>query len=329
MEQPFIIKYKPTQIDDFILDETKKKTINFLIDMDLINILFVGDNGSGKSTLTDIIIRQYYKDNIEVNNLSSNNILYINTLKEQGIHYYRNEVKTFCQTKNSNSKKKFLIIDDIDVINEQGQQVFRSCIDKYSNNVHFICTCTNLQKVIENLQSRQTIIRINTLEKNSISKILHNVKANENITIDQASIDTILNLSNNSVSIMLNYMDKCRLLRKKINNDIAEKICTDISYDLFNRYTTIVLDRNITYSDKSILDAINILYDIYNNGYSVIDILDNYFVYIKNANHIKDKIKFIMIKLLCKYISVFYEIHEEKLELALFTNNLYQKIHSL
>lgn len=329
MEQPFIIKYKPTKMDNFILDETKKKTINFLIDMDLINILFVGDSGSGKSTLTDIIIKQYYQDNTELNNCFSNNILYINTLKEQGIHYYRNEVKTFCQTKNSNNKKKFLIIDDIDVINEQGQQVFRSCIDKYSNNVHFICTCTNLQKVIENLQSRQTIIRINTLEKSSISTILHNVKKKENIMIDETSINTILNLSNNSVSIMLNYMDKCRFLRKKINNGIAEKICTDISYDLFNRYTTIVLDTTVNYSDQSIIEAIDILYNIYNDGYSVIDILDNYFIYIKNINHIEDKIKFIIIKLLCKYISVFYEIHEEKLELALFTNNLYQKIHSL
>ena len=323
MEQPFIIKYKPNNLEDFIIEQDIKNTINLLIDVNVINILFVGDSGSGKSSLINIIINKYYKDSKVSRN---ENILYINTLKEQGIHYYRNEVKTFCQTRNLNNNKKFLIIDDIDVINEQGQQVFRSCIDKYSNNVHFLCTCTNLQKVIENLQSRQTIIQINSLKKPSIKKILNNVKEKENIVIDDLSINTILNFSNNSVGIMLNYMDKCRLLKKNITNSIAENLCTDISYDLFYNYTNIILQFNKKYSDDNILDAINILYSIYDNGYSVIDILDNYFIYIKNITYLSDKIKFIIIKLLCEYISVFYELHEEKIELALFTNNLYKKL---
>jgi len=327
MDQPFIIKYKPKNLDDFIIEDDIKNTINLLIDVNEINILFVGDSGSGKTTLIDIIIHQYYDSNIELFN--NENILYINTLKEQGIHYYRNEVKTFCQTRNINKTKKFLIIDDIDVINEQGQQVFRSCIDKYSNNVHFICTCTNLQKVIENLQSRQTIIQINTLKKSNIKQILDNVKNKENIVMDDLSIDTILNLSNNSVATMLNYMDKCRLLKKNITNNIAEKLCTDISYDMFNNYTTIILNSKKKYCDSDILQAVNIFYKIYDNGYSVIDILDNYFIYIKNITYVSDKIKFIIIKLLCEYISVFYELHEEKLELALFTNNLYKKLLSL
>ena len=82
----------------------------------------------------------------------------------------------------------------------------------------------------------------------------------------------------------------------------------------------------VKYCDDNIFDAINIYYSIYENGYSVIDILDNYFIYIKNITYLSDNIKFIIIKLLCEYISVFYEIHEEKLELALFTNNLYKKM---
>ena len=106
MEQPFIIKYKPNELQDFIIEDDIKKTINLLININIINILFVGDSGSGKSTLINIIIQQYYKNSIE--SLDNNeNILYINTLKEQGIYYYRNEVKTFCQTRNTVIKKIF------------------------------------------------------------------------------------------------------------------------------------------------------------------------------------------------------------------------------
>ena len=103
-----------------------------------------------KST-KNLQLRQYIDD-----------ILVINSLKEQGIQYYRTEVKTFCQTRCSiQGKKKIVILDDIDNINEQSQQVFRNCIDKYSNNVHFISSCSNIQKVIDSLQSRKIIIKLN------------------------------------------------------------------------------------------------------------------------------------------------------------------------
>ena len=72
------------------------------------------------------MIREYYQEP------EQDNVLYINSLKEQGINYYRNDVKTFCQTCSSvKGKKKFIVLDDIDLINEQSQQVFRNYIDKY------------------------------------------------------------------------------------------------------------------------------------------------------------------------------------------------------
>ena len=55
--------------------------------------------------------------------------------------------------------------------NEQCQQVFRNCIDKYSHNVNFISSCTNTQKVVESLQSRCTLIKIKS-ELGAIKKIL-------------------------------------------------------------------------------------------------------------------------------------------------------------
>ena len=68
--------------------------------------------------------------------------MFINNLKEQGIQYFRNEMKTFCQSHSSiHGKKKLVIIDDIDTINEQSQQVFRNYIDKYKHNIHFISVC--------------------------------------------------------------------------------------------------------------------------------------------------------------------------------------------
>ena len=156
----FINKFQPNSFEDFNMEDDTKKFLNTLISMDNLNILLVGDIASGKSSLLNIIIQEYYKD-IDPREYQ-NNILYINSLKEQGINYYRTDVKTFCQTCSViKGKKKIIILDDIDLINEQSQQVFRNCIDKFSHNVHFISSCCNIQKVIESLQSRFTILKIN------------------------------------------------------------------------------------------------------------------------------------------------------------------------
>ena len=195
--------------------------------------------------------------------------MYINSLKEQGINYYRTDVKTFCQTcSNINNKKKIIVLDDIDLINEQSQQVFRNCIDKYKHNVHFISSCSNIQKVIESLQSRLTIIKINQLTKNSLINIINNIKHAENIKIDDDAQDFIINISNSTVKIMVNYMEKFKLLNQQITYELSVKLCSNISFFTFEKYTKFVLNNNLN-------DAITIIYEIYDKGYSVMDILDN------------------------------------------------------
>ena len=52
------------------------------------------------------------------------------------------------------------------------------------------------------------------------------------------------------------------------------------------------------------------------------DILDNFFLFVKTNDDMTEKEKYDIIPLLCKYITIFHNIHEDEIELALFTNNL-------
>ncbi|MHC5180381.1 MAG: AAA family ATPase, partial [Planctomycetota bacterium] len=165
MDEPFIFKYKPKTLNEFLSNNNLKELINSYINIDELNIILLGDSGSGKTTLIECILKEYYKDNIV-----DSDILVINSLKEQGITFYRNEVKNFCQTITLSNKKKTIIIDDIDSINEQCQQVFRNYIDKYSNNINVIMSCSNIHKIIDTLKSRVSILKIESINKNIIDK---------------------------------------------------------------------------------------------------------------------------------------------------------------
>ena len=313
-EKLFIDKFQPIYFKDFEIDNKIIDILKTLINMDNLNILFIGDMASGKTSLLNAIIKEYYDGNNQKQ--YEENVLYINSLKEQGINYYRSDVKTFCQTCSSiKNKKKIVVLDDIDIINEQSQQVFRNCIDKFSHNVHFISSCSNTQKVIESLQSRFIIIKINPLKRENLHKILLKIKASENIEIDAAAEEFILDISNSAAKILLNYMEKFKLLNQKITYELAVQLCTNISFLTFEEY-------NILLKNNKLDEAIKLIYQIYDKGYSVMDILDSYFLFIKSTKNITEDQKYNIIPFICKYITIFHNIHEDEIELALFTNNL-------
>jgi DNA polymerase III delta prime subunit len=308
----FIHKFQPIYFDDFGKNNEVIDILKTLILMNNLNILLLGNIASGKTSLLNAIIKEYYKEDKDY----EENVLFINSLKEQGINYYRTDVKTFCQTCSTiPNKKKIIVLDDIDFINEQSQQVFRNCIDKYSHNVHFISSCTNIQKVIENLQSRFSIIKIKPLERENLIEIIKIIKTTQEIDIEPGVEEFIINISNNTVKILINYMEKFKLLGEKITLELAVKLCSNISFYTLEDYTNLIKENKLE-------NALKLIYDLYDRGYSVMDILDNYFVFIKHSNALDEYEKYKVIPYICKYITVFHNIHEDEIELALFTNNL-------
>lgn len=316
-ERLFIHKFQPIYLEDFGMDADMYTFIKTLIQINNLNVLLTGNMASGKTSLLSAIIREYYGGK-----LHPENILYINSLKEQGINYYRSDVKTFCQTGSTvKNKKKFVVLDDIDLINEQSQQVFRNCIDKYSHNVHFISSCCNIQKVIESLQSRFILIKLKPLNSDKMTRLITKIKQVEQIQIDADAEDFVINLSNNTVKVLVNYMEKFKLYGSQITLEHAMSMCSNISFQIFKSYTNHIKSGKLN-------SAIKMIYDIYDKGYSVMDILDNYFVFIKSADILNEDEKYKIIPYICKYITMFHDIHEDEIELALFTNNLLQSLHN-
>lgn len=313
--QPFISKYRPHTIDQFCHESNIASTLKTLFDIDDLNMLIIGNIGAGKTTILNIIIREYYGFN-RTQSIPETNIMIINSLKEQGIQFYRNEMKTFCQTHSSiYGKKKMVIIDDIDMINEQSQQVFRNYIDKYKHNVHFITTCSNIQKVIESIQSRIHIIRIQPPTRSQIEITMDRIISEERIQITLDAKQYLLAFCQNSIRTLISNLEKMYILNEEIDLDKCCALYSDISFQEFEKYLDLLKTNNIH-------DAIHVLNDIYDFGYSVIDILDYFFTFVKSTGILTEDEKYRITKIICKQITVFYNIHEDSIELAILSKKI-------
>jgi hypothetical protein len=96
---------------------------------------------------------------------------------------------------------------------------------------------------------------------------------------------------------------------------LCKKLCSHISFDKF--------EETITYiREQKLCEAVRVFFSIHDYGYSVIDILDYFFNFIKQTDVMNEDEKYNSIPIICKYITIFHNVHEDSIELALFLGNL-------
>lgn len=311
----FIHKYKPIMFSDFDTNPDVLQLLNKYINYDKLHVLLIGNEGVGKSVLLDSIVKEYYK-NVDFA-LYKHNVLTINYIQEQGISYFRNEVKYFCQTCSViPNKHKILVLDNIDLLPDIIQQIIVSLIDKHKQQVHFIATCTNIHKISDNLQSRLILINMPLVNTEHLYKISQKIINSENINIDTESTKLLIKLSNNKINCLINYLEKIKIYNKPINIELVKQLCVHLDISMFDTIIELIKQQNLT-------QAIYHIYTLHYQGFSVIDILDTFYKYIKVDENLNEITKYNIIQLICKYITIFHNIHEDEIELSLFVYELY------
>ena len=104
---------------------------------------------------------------------------------------------------------------------------------------------------------------------------MNKIKRNENISMEKEAEDFIINISNYNMKLLIQYMHKCKLINRHITYQLATDICCGISFFIFEKYTKCIKERKLG-------EAIDILQDLYNKGYSFIDI---FYYYLKNITN--------------------------------------------
>lgn len=334
-----INKYKPTRFCDFVQGEEGESLIRFLqkqITSNKLLTLIVGEEETGKTTLLNTILREYYDTSFAVYH---SNVLYLHYLKEQGASFYKNEVKYFCQTYCSlPGKKKTIVLDDLDFMTESNQTIFTNIIERYSNHVNFIASCRFLHKVLYGIQTRVMIVQLHRMTVPTLLQIANRIVAEEGMAFEPDALDLLIQVSKEKVNRLINCIDKIKLVTQlprddtggpiHITTEMVHQLCANIQYTVYKKYFTLICE-------KQLKEAISVLYELHDKGFSAIDILDNMFEYVKLITNgeetatdsvfslpISEIQVYQIIKVICKYITFFYNIHEDEIELALLSNDL-------
>jgi DNA polymerase III delta prime subunit len=147
----WVEEYRPHTIEDCILPNSLKKVfLGFIEQGEIANLLLSGPPGVGKTTVAKALCEELGLSYIVIN--GSDEGRFLDTI--------RNKVRNFATTKSlvGGGAHKVVIIDEADNTTHDVQLSLRTFVEEYHTNCRFIFTCNFINKIIEPLHSRCTVV---------------------------------------------------------------------------------------------------------------------------------------------------------------------------
>jgi len=130
----------------------------------------------------------------------------------------------------------------------------------------------------------------------------------------------LVDLSQQSLREMINIMEKMVVY---YGSDAPTQVNELFKTRIHNRFQELVLFLR----QGHLVQGIQLMRGIVANGYSLVDIFDAFFKFIKGTEELSEPEKYSCSQLLCRYITIIHTMHEETIEIVLFTNALYKILY--
>lgn len=308
IKNTWVNKYKPTNIDDMILNENIKNIIKSFTKENINNIILYGDSGIGKTTLSHLICEYLQIDYKEYNASDTRGI---NTIQEILSLYKK-------------SKSKIIIIlDEADNLTIKAQELIINIIDNYKD-IKFIFTCNTYEYLLKSIMERCIFFHLYCREMNIYVDYINKIIKKENVNIDDNSIKYLITELKFDIRMIITKLEILKIINDKEPLDIVKinklntfsciKECISILNTLFDK-------------NKNIKDFLEIYKENISNGLNFIDFINTILFIFNNINLYKNELNYHLKKkdkmeLLC----ILHKNNIKLLNLYIYTDLQYYNI---
>lgn len=245
----WVEKYRPKKIADTILpDELKTTFAQFVANDNVPNLILTGGPGVGKTTVARAMLEEIGATYIVINGSMNGNI---DTL--------RNEIKNFASTVSFGGGRKYVILDEADYLNPQSTQpALRNFMEEFSANCGFILTCNFLNRIIQPLHSRCSVVqfKITSADKPKLAAQFYKrtlgILKEENVEADGKVVAELIKKHFPDWRRVLN-----ELQRYSATGKIDNGILSNMSEESFKKLTDSLKEKDFPAMRKWVVDNLD------------------------------------------------------------------------
>lgn len=262
LQNPWYDIYAPSDLSEMIMPPILRHKIELICDGQLkTNLLIDGQMGIGKTSMLSYIYSQL---------ILKHDVLMLNIYDEKYNKQLQKNIFDFSKFVHV-SPIKFIIIDELHNFNDKYQNVISNVIDK-NDKIFIIAATANLLDVIEGLQSKCDIAKIDKISETEIANHLENICDKTNT---KCSDDNLRYIAKNSDGDLRRAINTLHMLAITNDNNIDRDLI-----DVF--YNKIDIDKLMQLICCKDLNKISkYVKKLNKNGHSYHDILQELFAYVK------------------------------------------------
>lgn len=258
-------KYRPKTFDDVYGQQIVVQTLKNVIKNNKLThaYLFVGPRGTGKTSIAKIFAKTINclhpenglsceKCDICVSNNSNENvdIIEMDAASNNGVDEIR-EIRNHIKLLPTVSKYKIYIIDEVHMLTTGAFNALLKTLEEPPEHIIFILATTEPHKIPLTIMSRCQSFEFKPIPVATIKERLKYICAQENINIDDKSLNLIAEESNGGLRDAVSMLDQLNayadgnikyedvlLLNGRINDDEIEKFMTEMVNDDLNSVFT-------------------------------------------------------------------------------------------
>lgn len=260
-------KYRPKTFDDVYGQQIVVQTLKNVIKNNKLThaYLFVGPRGTGKTSIAKIFAKTINclhpedglsceKCDICISNNSNENvdIIEMDAASNNGVDEIR-EIRNHITLLPTVSKYKIYIIDEVHMLTTGAFNALLKTLEEPPEHIIFILATTEPHKIPLTIMSRCQSFEFKPIPVATIKERLKYICAQENINIDDKSLNLIAEESNGGLRDAVSMLDQLNayadgnikyedvlLLNGRINDNEIEKFMTEmVNYDLNSVFTKI------------------------------------------------------------------------------------------
>jgi len=259
-------KYRPTKLQEIIGQN------NFVLDAqswkeegNMPNVLIHGNSGNGKTTAGIVLGREILGDNF------TDNFLEINASDDRRLENVRTTIKQAAQSGTiGGAPFRICLLDELEGMTTDAQNALKRIMERYSDNIRFIITCNDRNKIIFALQSRCANYLFSPLSSDNMLIVLNNIIKSEKLTnFSQEDLGSFIYSMQGDMRRAITELQAAKSSNTTLSKQVTISLedYENILNKIINKNTTVLGEiHELLYQGRTVRDICNGLHDVVINS---------------------------------------------------------------